>query len=459
MPPKKTPFQRPHQLEYALEIVSTDGNGDVTVRCLFCLHDGRDTVDVRAGSTRKRKSRTDIKYFKKPFFPHQYRSHHTGQHAESWEKYQAASKEEKKRFFDGKVKAVNTLHRHMDLASDTLIFRIKSSIVDSIIGDLFFRDHEAIYDFDSDSSDDDDVAGADARKAARISKQKVNALKLFERMEEEPHYSVTIKNVMRFNLAIDHVSIGMSFRQAAGAIQHAKDRTKTSKLSGINDLIVGQYVRVLVATNLQVIADMLDDDTVWAMSLAGDGSAHRGQSFFDLRMRICFRGRLLNLHLVAIPMFDRHTALNMFNMLVKFLDALYSNWRYKLIGMSSDGENTMTGRHAGLVTRMVGCAENPVLRIWCPPHQIDLVVRSSTEGIVDAHLSEAASAQDRRLHDGSPPRADADTLVVGHHVRGVAGHRRGELHVCDFAKPVNAYCTAGGAHAHADRNADHDVRC
>jgi len=338
---------------------------------------------VRAGSTRKRKSRTDIKYFKKPFFPHQYRSHHTGQHAESWEKYQAASKEEKKRFFDGKVKAVNTLHRHMDLASDTLIFRIKSSIVDSIIGDLFFRDHEAIYDFDSDSSDDDDVAGADARKAARISKQKVNALKLFERMEEEPHYSVTIKNVMRFNLAIDHVSIGMSFRQAAGAIQHAKDRTKTSKLSGINDLIVGQYVRVLVATNLQVIADMLDDDTVWAMSLAGDGSAHRGQSFFDLRMRICFRGRLLNLHLVAIPMFDRHTALNMFNMLVKFLDALYSNWRYKLIGMSSDGENTMTGRHAGLVTRMVGCAENPVLRIWCPPHQIDLVVRSSTEGIVD----------------------------------------------------------------------------
>jgi hypothetical protein len=49
--------------------------------------------------------------------------------------------------------------------------------------------------------------------------------------------------------------------------------------------------------------------------------------------------------------------------------------------MSSDGENTMTGRYAGLVTRMVACAENPVLRIWCPPHQIDLVVKSSSNGI------------------------------------------------------------------------------
>jgi hypothetical protein len=77
------------------------------------------------------------------------------------------------------------------------------------------------------------------------------------------------------------------------------------------------------------------------MSLASNGSTHRGQSFFDLCVRICFRGRLLNLHLVAIPMFDRHTIGNIFNMLIKFFDALYDKWRAKLIGMSSDDENTM----------------------------------------------------------------------------------------------------------------------
>jgi len=44
---------------------------------------------------------------------------------------------------------------------------------------------------------------------------------------------------MRFELVMDHVSIGMSLRQTATAIQHARDHTKTATLSGMNDLIVG----------------------------------------------------------------------------------------------------------------------------------------------------------------------------------------------------------------------------
>jgi hypothetical protein len=83
-------------------------------------------------------------------------------------------------------------------------------------------------------------------------------------------------------------------------------------------------------------------------------------------------------------MFDRHTAGNIFNMLVKFLDTLYGKWCAKLIGMSSDNENTMTGRHTGFVTRMIACTENPVFRIWCALHQIDLVVKSATEELANS---------------------------------------------------------------------------
>jgi hypothetical protein len=49
---------------------------------------------------------------------------------------------------------------------------------------------------------------------------------------------------------MDHVGNGMSFRQTASAIQHAKECTKTTKLAGITDLMVGQYVRVLVGSTL-----------------------------------------------------------------------------------------------------------------------------------------------------------------------------------------------------------------
>jgi hypothetical protein len=62
MPPKaKTPWQPAHELEYALEVVSTAGNGDITVRCMFygditvrCMfyvYEGRDSVVVDDSST------------------------------------------------------------------------------------------------------------------------------------------------------------------------------------------------------------------------------------------------------------------------------------------------------------------------------------------------------------------------------------------------------------------------
>jgi hypothetical protein len=91
----------------------------------------------------------------------------------------------------------------------------------------------------------------------------------------------------------------------------------------------------------------------------------------------------MNLHLVAMPMFERHTTLNVFNMISKFMDVLYSKWRAKLISMSTDGENTMIGRHAGVMTRIVACAKHKVLQIWCAPHQINIIVKASIESISD----------------------------------------------------------------------------
>lgn len=88
-----------------------------------------------------------------------------------------------------------------------------------------------------------------------------------------------------------------------------------------------------------------------------------GQSFFNLRVRVCYHGKLVNLHFVTMPMFERHSAINIFNLIAKFMDALHIKWRAKLIGMLTDGKNTMTGRHAGVVTSLVDCADNDLLRI------------------------------------------------------------------------------------------------
>ncbi len=74
-------------------------------------------------------------------------------------------------------------------------------------------------------------------------------MKLFK-LQEDGLYLVIIKNSLRFNLAIEHVSIGLSFRQTAAVITQHRNLCKNSKLAGLNDHMVGQFVRVLVVVAL-----------------------------------------------------------------------------------------------------------------------------------------------------------------------------------------------------------------
>ncbi len=83
---KVTPFQKAHELTYAIKEVSKDACGNVTVRCLFSMYEGRDIVEVRV-ARQKRKQRSDIQYFMKPFATYKYKSHHEGQHATLWITY------------------------------------------------------------------------------------------------------------------------------------------------------------------------------------------------------------------------------------------------------------------------------------------------------------------------------------------------------------------------------------
>jgi len=125
------------------------------------------------------------------------------------------SNEEKRMHFGGKANHANTLHRYLDLKSDSLTFHVSAPIVDIIIADLFFRPNEVLVDFDDDDDKDDGgAAAAIAKKAVAKAKQKTLTLKLFVKdvaNVEEDEYVITIKGMMQYELAMDHVSTGMSF--------------------------------------------------------------------------------------------------------------------------------------------------------------------------------------------------------------------------------------------------------
>jgi hypothetical protein len=73
---------------------------------------------------------------------------------------------------------------------------------------MFFRDDKVVVDSDDAN---DNVVGTATKKATEKLKEKTNAMKLFilnevDEDEDDPNsYTITIKNIMRFNLAMDHV--------------------------------------------------------------------------------------------------------------------------------------------------------------------------------------------------------------------------------------------------------------
>jgi len=122
---------------------------------------------------------------------------------------------------------------------------------------------------------------------------------------------------------------------------------------------------------------------VWAFSLAADANIHLGVPLLDQRIRVCVKGMFYNLHLVLVLFFERHIAQNYVKLINILLNTVSPTWREKVILISLDGENTMISRHASVVTLLENECLNPVLRIWCVPHQLDIVVKNATHGVLE----------------------------------------------------------------------------
>jgi len=125
--------------------------------------------------------------------------------------------------------------------------------------------------------------------------------------------------------------------------------------------------------SFQNIAKLLSES--WAFAIAIDGSDCHSSSFIDIRVRLCSEGRLLSLHVIAVPFFGRHTGEAMYNMIETIFDMLCTDWKSKIIACSTDGAANMTGHISGLVTHLSNVSSPGFVRIWCSLHQIDLVMQ------------------------------------------------------------------------------------
>jgi hypothetical protein len=371
MPPKthsKHPaaFIEKHCNEFGLKITSRDaGSSQVaSVICMFCTTFGR---DVNVGAKRKRTDKP--KYWQKGSFrTDNYSSHMFSQHTEKWEEYRTLETTEARTafFVSTDVPFVSTLHAHGVCGARQLRFLLNKRIVETVIGDMFFHP--------------DDVDGVTQRRALSIFKM-LSDDEVEEPAEGRDQYVAEIKTVKRFTLAVKLIALGDSFRSVSRQLNVIREESGIADYGGSSDVTISNYVRIVCAVSLQKLAELMEK--VWACSMGFDCSTHHENSYMDIRVRVFFEGRLRNYHVVALPMFERHTGKYMTELIAKLFDAVFTDWRISMIGLSTDGDRTMTGRIRGVVTRIEQMLGPGVVRVWCGLHQLDLVMQSMFESAFD----------------------------------------------------------------------------
>ncbi len=215
-----------------------------------------------------------------------------------------------------------------------------------------------------------------------------------EEEEEEGNasysYSVIILKLKTivFQLSVWYVSYGASFRLASNVLSYTYDVLHNPVLRAYSRHDVTNYIRVVCVVNLQCIARHLCRD--WAFLITLDSATHQSTSYLDVRFRIFMPTfyNIINLHAVALPMFNWHTGEVMFQMVVSFLDVFRPGWKVHLLGVSSNGAHNMTGCVSGVVTCLNNATHNecPLIRVWCGAHQLDLVMEHNMDTIVKEHF-------------------------------------------------------------------------
>jgi hypothetical protein len=356
-------FRVEYLAKFRLQVDSRDASSGAvaSVLCRFCLRFVRE-AQLKLLAAGKRRPVSSMKHFGKPWRTDAVLQHLRKQHGEKWKEYDSSDMAARERFFEMSTNEVaygNIMDAHLD-AGESLFFWVRRNIVNRVVGDLLF---------DPNESDENVEAALNICKEDGVGEA---------RGASSEHYElkVTVTKVLAFSLVIDYIGAGLSFRQASHILSSTADLTGMARLKGVQENEVAKFVRTVVGVNLRALSDLLNNRECWAFSLAFHGAKVQGRSFLDVRVRLCLRGYIRNLHLLAIPLRESHTDLQMAGLVdALMIDICGCEWKGNLIGIATDGARNMTERHSGAVTRLAIGTLPGFYCIWCAAHQLDLFIQ------------------------------------------------------------------------------------
>jgi hypothetical protein len=104
---------------------------------------------------------------------------------------------------------------------------------------------------------------------------------------------------------------------ASRMVQHVREESGLGVYSGLSELIASNHTRVACAVALKILPEA--HEHVSGFSIALDSSTLHGMSYLGVLVMFSLHDVVYNFHLLALPLFDRHSGENALDVHVLFL--------------------------------------------------------------------------------------------------------------------------------------------
>lgn len=106
------------------------------------------------------------------------------------------------------------------------------------------------------------------------------------------------------------------------SVQVSRDLWHMGIYHSISEELVRQFTQAVVSVNLELIRRLICDGRCSVFSIAFDEGTNSEDNNIDLRLRLAVRGKIVNLHGLAIPIHGSHTGEHINLTVSHFLEGL-----------------------------------------------------------------------------------------------------------------------------------------
>ncbi|KAG7384182.1 hypothetical protein PHYPSEUDO_002870 [Phytophthora pseudosyringae] len=386
------------EIKYAVAVTERDQLTQLPTRavCLMCQAFEREET---VGSKRKKSSR--VRSFSAPWRPDNMKRHMEQQHPMRWDEYQKLGDGERRAYFSSaRATRQDVMAAGADVAVPPMVSEPTPSAEAHALAAQsrsFLVDRDIVEEL---------VAGVLFQTTSDEYRNAWNVPVTFSLLEEasadpsnaevdanESRYVARVESLLRFNMCLKYVAMGISFSHVVPLFQKTAEETgMDTTLSGstFTEQQLSCLCRVACAVNFQTLKDALRG--VWAFTVALERGSGAGSPYLDVRVRFERDGRLFGFHLVSVPVREDSPQIieHQCEAIVKCLDVVAPGWKSQLVGVTTSDSLTKIPLCARvLVSRLAqGCVASLYCE-WGVVQKLEQAIQESFDGLCNQRFVSA----------------------------------------------------------------------